>query len=275
MHCAARGTDGLDELLLGLHDEHDYVGHVKSTFGLYSRFQPQSRPPPFVRSWKHPAGDIPGSRTYRPPNEPAPPKDPDDIVSETVTVDAHDLFSQLQAFAYLGKREPTRGLLQSIQGVSEGTIRIWREWLSKQCESKRWSDGETIAIHHDAPASPIDKGKGRADSGIAPFDPTQDSSILWLNTRDNNLGIRLKVRERKWRRNAPVLFKSDIEVPVSYVVEFDGKLRYRPRLSAFGMLRLHLEVFVRSMHLLLKLEEAQKMVHDQTGKAIVFGSFRG
>lgn len=35
------------------------------------------------------------------------------------------------------------------------------------------------------------------------------------------------------------------------------------------------EVYVRTTHLLLKLEEAHRMVDDGRGKAIVFGAFRG
>lgn len=35
------------------------------------------------------------------------------------------------------------------------------------------------------------------------------------------------------------------------------------------------EVLVRTTHLLLKLEEAQRQVDNRTGKAIVFGSFAG
>lgn len=35
------------------------------------------------------------------------------------------------------------------------------------------------------------------------------------------------------------------------------------------------EVVVRTAHLLLKLEEAQKQIDNNAGKAIVFGSFAG
>ena len=205
-----------------IQNEEDCVGQVKSIFGLYSRFRPQRKDPGVKNTWRHPAIDIPGSRTYRSSNS-RQPRDPNDVVSETVTIDAHDLFSQLSTLAYLGKREPVQGLLFSIQEVSEGTIRVWRDWLSKQCESKNWTDGERIAVHQVTSSSPADSSKVRADNGVNFLDPTKDPAILWLNTRDNNLGIKVRVKERKWRRtNNPILYSSDIEIPVSYQIEFQG-----------------------------------------------------
>jgi len=38
---------------------------------------------------------------------------------------------------------------------------------------------------------------------------------------------------------------------------------------------MNVEVFVRTMHLLLKLEEAQQQINNSSGKAIVFGSYAG
>ena len=148
----------------------------------------------------------------------------EEIVTESVTVDAHDLFSQLTTQAYLGKRESTRGFLFSIQEVSEGTIRVWRDWLARQCESKKWTDGDTVIVHHDTPVVPaVGKGKGRSDSVTGYEDPTKDPRILWVNTRDDNVGIRFRVLERTWKRDRPLLYSSDVEVAVSYQVEFEGE----------------------------------------------------
>jgi hypothetical protein len=150
-------------------------------------------------------------------------------VSETVTVDAHDLFSQLTALAYLGKREPVRNHLCSTHSVTEGTIRVWRDWLSRQCESKKWTDGEPVVIHHDLPSSSPSSGKGKArsDSVTGRMDPTKDPSVLWINTRDQSVGIKFRVKERKWRRANPILYESDVEVAVCYIVEFEGEYQYR------------------------------------------------
>lgn len=143
----------------------------------------------------------------------------DDVVSGTVTVDAQELFSQLSTSAYLGKRESSRGHLTTIQGLTDGTIRVWRTWLAKHCQSRTWTDHNTVPVVTDS-----SKGKSRAGSVSSIEDPTKDPNILWVNTRDDNVGIKFKVRERKWRRNNPILFASDEEVAVSYLVEFEGKL---------------------------------------------------
>ncbi|EMC93465.1 hypothetical protein BAUCODRAFT_150789 [Baudoinia panamericana UAMH 10762] len=252
--CTSLGTDGLQDLGADIANGSTSIGDVRRAGSLYSRFRPQRKEPDTLGPPKHPAGDIPGSRTYR---DPSAALSPEDAVSETVTVDAHELFSQLTTFAYLGKRHSSRGLLFSMQEVCEGTIRVWREWLSRQCESKKWSDGENVVIHHDPPSDAIaGKGKQRSDSVTGYPDPTKDPRILWVNTRDDNVGIRFRVKERKWRRAAPVLFTSDVEVPVSYEIDFE-------------------EVFVRTTHLLLKLEEAEQQMDNHSGKAIVFGSHAG
>lgn len=116
-------------------------------------------------------------------------------------------------------------MLLSVQEVSEGTIRVWRKWLADQCESKKWTDGENIVVHHDMSSSPsFSKNNAIADGVAEHHDPRKDPSILWINTRDDNVGIKFRVKERKWRRANPILFTSDIEVAASYEVEFEGTL---------------------------------------------------
>ncbi|KAK6391424.1 hypothetical protein LTR65_004588 [Meristemomyces frigidus] len=256
LFCISLGTDGLDELLANQHEDGRYVGEVRRLGELYSRFRPQRKEPKDKAPPRHPAGDIPGSRTYlgSVSASVASPANDADVVSDTVTVDAHDLFSQLTTMAYLGKREPRRGYMHSIQEVTEGTIRVWRKWLTDQCESKKWTDGETVVVHHDTPSSSTTgNSKARADSV---YTPTKDPSVLWINTRDDNVGIRFRVKERKWRQAAPLLYTSDVDIAVSYEVQFE-------------------EILVRTTHLLLTLEEAQKQIDNHSGKAIVFGSYAG
>ncbi|KAK5138224.1 hypothetical protein LTR08_004920 [Meristemomyces frigidus] len=257
--CTSLGTDGLPELLV--EDENDVtcVGKVKKLGEMYSRFRPQRKEPDIQAPMRHPAGDVPGSRTHPDTDAaPGPSRSQDnDVVSETVTVDAQDLFSQLTTLVYLGKREPRRGMLFCIQEVSEGTIRVWRKWLADQCESKRWTDGEVVPVHHETPGSATSgNGKARADSVTGPAQPTKDPSILWINTRDDNVGIKFRVKERNRRQATPLLYTSDVDVAVSYEVVFE-------------------EILVRTTHLLLTLEEAQKQVDNHSGKAIVFGSYAG
>jgi hypothetical protein len=227
--CTSLGTDGLHDVLDDIDDR--YVGQIERMGNLFSRFRPQHKEPDVRVVRRHPAGDIPGSRTHGASSsgDIARPQSDDDpsnfVVTETVTVDAHDLFSQLTTLAFLGKREASRGLLVSMQEVCEGTIRVWRDWLAKHCECKKWTDGEPIAVHHDTPGSP-QGGKGsaraRVDSVTSNAGPTADSGVLWVNTRAQNVGIRFKVKEQSWRRNKPILYSSDVEVAVSYRVQFEG-----------------------------------------------------
>ena len=210
----------MDEVLADIYDETKYVGQLKRLGSMYSRFRPQWHEPDFSVSARHPAGDIPGSRTYRDPNAPVPPLDEDEVVRDIVTVDAHDLFSQLMTVAYLGKREWTKGLLFSLQEVADGTIRVWRDWLSKHCESRSFSDHSTVTIQQ----SPAEmSSKARSDSVTSVSDPSRDSKVLWVNTRGNDVGVKFRVkRQKQIATNMPLLFSSDVEVSVSYVVEFEG-----------------------------------------------------
>lgn len=221
LSCHSRETDGLGDLLAAIHDDESYIGQVKQVFKMYTPFTPQRRPSETTTiRWNVP-GDIPGSRTH-PSSNPQVVYGPNDPVSYTITVDSQEVFSQLSCLAYLGRREFTQGMMFSIQQVSEGHIRVWRNWLSEQCETTTWTDGEPIAIYHEAPVSPTAKGKGRSDSVISYIPPSQDPGVLWVDSRDENVGIRFRVRERVWRRSAPVSYSSDVEAPVTYKVELEG-----------------------------------------------------
>lgn len=222
MHCDAIGTDGLEDLLSGIYDDESHVGQIKTMFGLYSRFRPVIKQPKFRIIWRNPAGDVRGSRTHPDSVLANPEPDPNALISETVSIDAHDLFSQLETRAYLGKRESSHGILAAILGINKGTIRVWRHWLSDHCESKNWTDGEPIVVHHDTPSSSSSAGRARSDSVTGYCCPTKDPKVLWLNTGDSNLGVKMSVKERQWRRNNPALNPSDVESPISYRVEFEG-----------------------------------------------------
>ncbi|TKA57845.1 hypothetical protein B0A49_10607, partial [Cryomyces minteri] len=66
--------------------------------------------------------------------------------------------------------------------------------------------------------------------------------------------IKFRVKERRWRRDNPILFQSDDEVAVSYSIEYE-------------------ELLIRTTHLLLKVEKSLLQEHNHSGKAVVFGSF--
>ncbi|KJY00816.1 f-box domain-containing protein [Zymoseptoria brevis] len=254
LFCAYLGTDGLQGLTDELQQSDGRIGHSKRMGELFCRFRPSNKEPDWTNIRRpHPAGDIPGTRTYMSQDqmaaETAKLLDRQTAVTTTITVDAHDLFSQLCTVGYLARREPLRGILSSIQDVCDGTIRVWRDWLSRQCETKRWTDGEAIIVHHDSRES---RGAAQATAGY--IDPRKDPSILWINTVREQVGIKFRVKEQTWRREPPVAFGSEAEMPVSYRVEME-------------------EVLVRTSHLLLKMEEAREQSLNYGGKAIIFGSY--
>lgn len=269
------GTDYIEELSNEIQETGGSVGQIGRMGELYSRFRPVNKEPDFRSVPRpHPAGDIPGSNTYMTPEDVAAAwkGDGNDTVTRTVSVDASFLFSQLETLVYLG-RLGSRGLLIKYVEVCEGTIRVWRDWLARQCESKRWTDGEPIAIHHEEPTSPNSKGKGRSDSVSSTIDPKKDSNILWVNTRGDDVGIKFRVKEQKWRRENPVLFASEIEVPVSYPVELEGKLNTQRICNIYYTDDKIKEVVIRTTHLLLKLEESAQQILNHSGKAMIFGSY--
>ncbi|KAF2718623.1 hypothetical protein K431DRAFT_287508 [Polychaeton citri CBS 116435] len=255
LFCKTIGTEGLNEIINDIHNDENYVGQLARLGAMYSRFRPQQKEPDPSRGARNFAGDIPGSRTWKPPNsvQPISRVDLNDNVTATVTVDANDLFCQLTTSAFLGKRESTRGLLAFIQGISDGTIRVWRNWLAEQCESRTFSGGGKVAVEEARHGSSSGR-KRRADSIAGVTDPKKDASILWINTRDDNVGIKFRVLERKVRdSNTPILFESDIEMAASYLVEYE-------------------EILIRTTHLLLKLEEAQTEINNHSNRAMIFGS---
>jgi hypothetical protein len=270
LYCTPLGTEGLDSLLSDIQDEKQYLGQVKKFGTLFTRFRPESNEPEFKVKQRHPAGDVPGSRTYQDTTIRPADLDKDNVVRDIVNVDAHELFSQLTTVAYLGRRESTRGLLCSLQEVAEGTIRVWRDWLSRHCESRSFTDNSMVVIHHGSESS---DQEARSDSVTGTGDPKKNSQVLWINTRGEDVGIKFKVKRQKQRAtNLPLMYTSDIELAVSYVIEFEGKER---GFDSKWFCRLTvIEIYIRTTHLLLKLEEAERQISNDTGKAIVFGTYR-
>ncbi|PNS14636.1 hypothetical protein CAC42_1658 [Sphaceloma murrayae] len=223
LFCSSLGTPGLETALeypIG-----QEVDALKRLCGLYSRFLPQRKEPEQRRAARHPAGDVPGSRTYggaSSSSSSSETKGNGILVAETVSLDAGELFSQLCCVTNLVKMAPgPRQVITSIVEVSDGMIRVWRDWLGKR-------DGL------------VDKG---------------DEGILWVHNSSESVGIKFRVRDRKFKKDQPVLFANDDEVAVSYYIEFE-------------------ELLIKTMHLLDKIEKSkEQQVNDVGGRAIVYGSF--
>ena len=156
--CSYLGTDGLDDAASHEEDSQDSITpgeQLRNLRELFSRFRPHhDEIIPKVRR-RHPAGDIPGSRTFS-TNTQAPTHTPDpresgsptantlstsagaasfespavqSLVSHHVHLDSSELFSQLCARTTVS---PRPGMFHTPAVVSDGIIRVWRAWLADQ-----------------------------------------------------------------------------------------------------------------------------------------------
>jgi len=149
---------------------------------------------------------VPGSRTH-PSSSSTPVAEVDELaVKQLVSLDAHELFTQLCAQSSLVRMGP-HGLLTSSVTIEEGVVRIWREWLARMVGTPNTT------------AAADNKGKAQ----VVEQQVCEDERVLWVDNA-KNVGLRLKVKERKWRRDNPILVSSEEEVAVSYSIEFEGKL---------------------------------------------------
>jgi hypothetical protein len=87
-------------------------------------------------------------------------------------------------------------MLISAVTVEDGIVRVWRDWLKRQ--SKKDRHDTTTHIQQD------------------------EDDVLWVNNK-KAVGLKLRVREKKWKRPMlPVLMHRDEEGAVSYEVEIEG-----------------------------------------------------
>jgi len=177
-----------------------------------------------------------------------------DCVKQVLSLEGHELFTQLCAVATLVRPGPRRGLFSSIQPIEEGVVRVWREWL------RMMVDDGIPEVGSGAQAERQEVGSATKER------------ILWIDLK-KNVGLRLKVSQWEWRRDMPVLWKADEDdVAVSYEVEYQGMPRFNEITSQFRWID-YLELLVRTSHLLLMLERSLSQQDNTSGKAVVFGSF--
>jgi len=267
---------------LGLHPDLEYeqissddapIGRLGQLRALYSSFRPQRKlpdspsPPP-----QHPAGDVPGSRTHPSSSSSRAARlarfeeqAANDCVKQVLSLEGHELFTQLCAVANLVQPGPRRGLFGSIQPVEEGVVRVWREWL-------RMMAGMADDVDDGIPEAGSGAQAERQEVGSATKEVQKDERILWIDIK-KNVGLKLKVTERHWRRDMPVLWSADEDdIAMSYEVEYQGMSRFHQITPLFQQID-SLEILVKTSHLLLMLEKSLSQQDNTSGKAIVFGSF--
>jgi len=160
--------------------------------GVYSTFRPKRRP---TRQRQIP-GDIPGSRTH--PSSPSVAaakarleKEENEVVTQLLTLEGHESFTQLCASTNMISSGPRLGLFTSFAKVHNSFVRVWKHWLAR-----------------------------RADVDALAYNEMQDQDgILWFDI-SKHVGMCVTVRERQWTGNVPV----GEEIPVSYGVEYNELL---------------------------------------------------
>ncbi|KAB2576766.1 hypothetical protein DBV05_g4512 [Lasiodiplodia theobromae] len=248
LYCRYLGTDGLDVPDPDF-DEADLVGRLGYLRNRYSRFRPYRKGPEAYSARTRP-GDIPGSRTH--PSSSAPQYtgggyNDDELVRQVLSLDSEERFTQLCAVINLIKLGPRNGLFRSFVEVEDSVLRVFRDWLRKvalptanQLPDLQAASGESTS----------EKGKEtQSDEEMA-----DGKRLLWVSPA-KNVGLKFRVRQRRLRRDTPILILADEETAVSYDIEYE-------------------ELLVRTSHLLLTFENSLLDQDNQPGRrAVVFGSF--
>jgi hypothetical protein len=222
--CDYIGTDGLSHGFDGEADLYKGVeraGRLGKLSGIYSHFRPvgpdEDRRP---RRQRHPAGDVPGYPNVNNTFPAAAPQNEAEVPSQIVSLESHELFSQLCTIANLVKAVPNVGFLLSCITIGEGVIRIWRDWLA-----------ERAVLPRPKGKSSLGTPSMSAASEASSFDERE--RILWLDN-GYNVGIRLRVIERE-DLGTPILMRLDEDPHVAYSIEFEGRpQKLRPCLTLGG-----------------------------------------
>jgi len=125
---------------------------------------------------------------------PAEAEKDEQLVTQTVHLDSAEMFTQLCAQTFLATRGVKPGLFHQHVDINQGVIRVFRKWLAGQV----------------------------AAAGVGTKD--KNASVLWANDGEQ-LGIRLKVKQRSWKRDMPLIVNVDEDDAVLYEIQYEGKLR--------------------------------------------------
>jgi hypothetical protein len=203
-------TEAEDEANIG-----ERLGKMRS---MYSRFRPHQRELEETgrRVLARP-GDVPGSRTF--PGA-AKEKYEGETVKQILSLEGHELFTQLVSQTNLVKIGPRHGLFTCFVDVEEGVMRVWKDWLAERAATGRQERAAALA----EPVQEVGKGKEIVRGEIEEKVDLDDPRILWVSA-SRNTGISFNVRERKFRRDTPILIRTDEDLPVTYEIEYDGRSR--------------------------------------------------
>jgi hypothetical protein len=216
--CAYHGTEGMSLYETGAEAEINIGERLNKMHNMYSRFRPHQRElEQGGRRVLPRPGDVPGSRTF-----PGTVKDKyqGETVKQTLTLEAHELFTQLVPQINLVKIGPRHGLFTCFVDVEEGVLRVWKDWLADTAAKGRPDQGSRVTEFEEQ----IVRSKEAVKEINKKNTNLEDPRILWVSSARDS-GIRFNVKERKFRRDTPILIRADEDMPVTYEIEYDGMSR--------------------------------------------------
>ncbi|CRG86882.1 hypothetical protein PISL3812_03894 [Talaromyces islandicus] len=230
--CTYLGTPGLSDEYEGkgsLYEDCETAERLGRLSAVYSRFRPEPSGEQSSR-WPRNFLEPPSAREDEDAQESngntqrGETTDTQQFFKKQISLDEFEGFSQLCTMVNLVKLAPNSTRLISAINVEEGIIRVWRHWLKEHA--------------------------GRKHGDISQETSKDDDGVLWVDNREN-VGLKLRVKEKKWNRQAPVLIHEDEEMAVTYEVEIE-------------------EIRIRTTRLLLTVE--QSLAEQQNySKAIIIG----
>lgn len=156
---------------------------------LYSHFRPIDQEDNYpLRSWPRRRR----SQQQQQQQQPSEEQSDDELQqpSHDVHLEENELFTQLCTMTNVVKVGPGRFHFLSHANVSDGVIRVWRDWLAAKAAVEAGVEGGGTHVHDDRPA------------------------VLWADA-GQHVGLRFSVSEVA-ATTAPVLVSSEEEMPVSY-----------------------------------------------------------
>lgn len=137
------------------------------------------------------------------------------LVKQSINLDAAELFGQIRAITKLVAPGPGHGFYWGLVTVSDGVLRLWRDWLSSA------SACENDSVQASTMTSSPDKAR-KCERAVETHE-----RVVWVNDGPQNVGVKLRVRERPWSRglsSLPVFVGTNEDMPVSYEIEYEEVL---------------------------------------------------
>ncbi|KUJ19014.1 uncharacterized protein LY89DRAFT_696371 [Mollisia scopiformis] len=186
-NCEYLGTDALDGESCGI--EKETCSDLGRLRGLYSHFRP-AQPEGDRKIWTpRPTGGWLQATLDQVTSQ------KEGLVCQNVDLESYELFCQLQSVVNIVKPGPN-GYFSSSTKISEGLMRVWRDWLAERSQS------------------PLSTTSTSSESR-----EEQKKRLLWSSVKED-IGLRLRVVERTDLR-PPLLRGRDEDPNVGYTLQYE------------------------------------------------------